>query len=65
MLSTRVLKNGLWSYDLLRTVSKRKIAITGQSLPIFHSGGGELFKFGEDFSEAVGEPGEASARITV
>ena len=25
MLSTRVLKNGLWSYDLLRTVSKRII----------------------------------------
>jgi hypothetical protein len=26
MLSTRVLENGLWSYDLLRTVSKRIIA---------------------------------------
>ena len=25
MLSTRVLENGLWSYDLLRTVSKRII----------------------------------------
>ena len=26
MLSTRVLEHGLWSYDLLRTVSKRIIA---------------------------------------
>ncbi len=26
MLSTQVLETGLWSYDLLRTVSKRIIA---------------------------------------
>jgi hypothetical protein len=33
----------------------RKIAITGQCLPIFHSGSLEFAYFGEDFGEPVGE----------
>ena len=40
-----------------------KVAITGQSLPIFHSVGLEFAYFGEYFCESVGEPIKAIAHL--
>jgi hypothetical protein len=41
------------------------IAISGQSLPIFVSGGLEFSYLGKDLDEADGEPEETLASITV
>jgi hypothetical protein len=42
-----------------------QIAISGQSLPIFISGGLEFSYLGKDLDEADGEPEETLASITV
>ena len=46
-------------------LEERQIAITGQSLPSFHSGGVEFSYFGKYLDEADGEPEETLASIAV